>query len=184
MSQPLDFSSGARKPVAPPPPNRKGSRRPSRPAPAGGAGKKRALILLALLVLVVGGGYLAFVVFDVFGRDDGRGTAAGDARFCQLVGQLDQVSLSTGAASSTGTYDGPPEKIKAALDQMGSALQDLRSVAPKPVSRDQGVVVDALKQAAGGNSSRVKAPDFTQASQRIHAYAGSHCPRSTGGDDG
>ena len=127
---------------------------------------------------------MAVVVFDVFGSGSGRGTAAGDARFCQLVGQLDEVSLSTGAASSTGTYDGPPEKIKAALDQMGSSLQRLRSVAPEAVSRDQAVVVDALEEAAGGSSSRVREPDFTQASQRIHAYAGSRCPRVAGSDEG
>lgn len=175
MSQPLDFSSGARKP-APPQTNRG---RPPRPS-GGPAGKKRLLTILALVVLLLGGGYVAVVVFDVFGREDD--TLTGATRYCVLAGQLDQVSLTTGAASSTGIYDGPSEKVKAAVGQMGTGLQDLRRLAPTAVNHDQGVVLDALKKAAAGDSTQVRTPAFAEAAARVRAFTASHCGGGGAGD--
>ena len=180
MSQPLDFSSGARKPTPPP---QTGKKRPAGPASKGPGGKKRALIILLLLVLLVGG-YLAVTTFNLFGFGSSEETLTRDNRYCQLLSQLDQVALSTGAASAGGSFDGPPEKVKAAVAEMGSALGELRSVAPPEVSRDQGVVVDALRKAAAGDPSRVRAPDFAQAMQRIRTFAPSVCPSVVGSTDG
>jgi len=181
VSQPLDFSSGARKPAPPP---QTGKRRPVGRSSKGPGGKKRALVILLLIVLLVGGGYLAATAFNLFGLGSSEETLTRDNRYCQLLSQLDQVALSTGATSAGGSYDGPPEKVKAAVAEMGSALGELRSVAPSAVSRDQGIVVDALKKAAAGDPSRVSGPGFAEAMQRIRAFAPSVCSTVVGSTDG
>lgn len=178
MSQPLDFSSGARRPAPPP---QTGDGRSAGPSSTGPNKKKRALIVLALLILIAGGGYVAI---RVFGGDSAKPSVGSDARYCQLVSQLDQVSLNTGAASSPGTYDGPPSKVKAAVDQMGTTLPELRRVAPRTVRREQGTVIDALEQAAAGDPGGVKAPTFAQATMQIRAFVASRCSGGSGSNDG
>lgn len=171
MTQPLDFSSVGRKPAAQPLQKPSGRRK-------GGGGPTRLLLLTAI---VAGAAFLAVVVFDVFG-DDGRGMPPGSARYCELAGELGRVSLETGAASAPGVYDGPSEKIKVAVDQMGNTLKELRSVAPALVRDDVASVNNALARAAAGDVSAVKDPSFAATALRTSRYSLSSCSRGNGSE--
>lgn len=161
MTQPLDFSSGAKKPVVPPPNKaRRGSTR-----------KKRGLVL-AVGILVVAT-LVAVVVLDVFGDDSGG--EAGFARYCQLSADVYEVAQRTGAASAPGAYDGTTEALKAAALQLGDTLDELRSVAPAAVGADVDVMVDALEQAAGGDANAVKEGGFALSAERESRHRSQSC---------
>lgn len=144
--------------------------------------RRRPVVLVVLAVLAAA--FVAVVVFDVFGDDSDNAAPVEVARFCQLGDQLDQVSLFTGAASAPGVYDGPPEKIKAAVDQMGPALEELRSLAPKPVGGDVDAFTDAIKEAATGDPSAVTASGFAESVRRLSSYRTRNCGAGVGSGDG
>ena len=181
MSQFLDYSAGAHKSEPPP---QKAPGRPPRRTPGRSwkdrAPKKQGLVILLAAVLVAA----AVVVFILTSSDSGKATAATSARYCDLASQLDQVSSSTGAGSAPGVYDGPPGKIKTAVAEMGATLQELRTVAPGPIRHDVGVVVDAMKRAAAGDTSGVKTPGFAKSRQRISSYRAGHCQSGGGSGEG
>lgn len=168
MTQPLDFSGAGRKQAAPPLP-------PRQPP---GARRARSLTL-AVGVLVVAA-VLAVVAFDLYRSDSG--SDADVARYCRLSGELDEVSARTGAASAPAAYDGTPEQIKAAVAEMGKGLGELRTVAPKAVRADVGVVTDALERAAAGNANAVKEPGFTASALRASLDRSTNCGGGSGGD--
>ena len=188
MSQFLDFSSGARK-NEPPPPQKKAPGRPPRRPSGRNPGrswkdrvpKRQGLLIIALAAAVV---LAAVVVFKFTSHNSGKSAAAASARYCVLAGQFEQVSLRTGAASAPGVYDGPPQKMKIVVGQMGGTLQELRSVAPKAVRHDEGVVIDAVKRAAGGDLSRVKAPGFATTAKRVSTYPAQYCSAGAGSGEG
>lgn len=170
MNQPLDFSR-SKKPVAAPP-------APAQREPKG----RRTAVVLAAAAAVLAIGYLAVTLFDR-GKDPAK-HAVETAQYCQLVLQLEQVSVATGAASAAGVYDGPPEKVKAAVDQMGGTLQQLGSLAPEAVQADVGEVTDALRRAAGGDAGALKKGGFTTALQRMNAHRTATCSAGAGDGDG
>jgi hypothetical protein len=174
MSQPLDFSAGGRKPAAAPP-----QQAPRRRGP----GAKKGRLLLALVALLAAAGFLAVVVFDVFAEEDTTGAALDHQRYCQLARELDQVSVGTGAASAAGVYDGDAEKIKAAVDQMGPTLAELRSVAPPPVDDDVAAVTRGLERAGDGDAGAVQGPTFREAALRASRYHLTNCSSGASGGD-
>jgi len=131
---------------------------------------RTVVVTVAVLALAGTGGFL------LFGRGRSqRSDAASSARYCQLAGQLDQVSVGSGAASASGVYDGTADKFRLAVGQMGDSLNEFKIVAPQAVKHDTGVVVEALRRAALGDPSRVNDPAFTRTAQRLDTYRSTHC---------
>jgi hypothetical protein len=172
MNQPLDFSSGARRTPPATPPTSKGKR----------PGARRLLIILAAIALVGAAAFVAVKVLDVGGDSDDDALTL--ARYCQLATQLDQVSMATGAASAPGIYDGTPDEIKAALDQMGATTAELRSTAPGDVKGDIRSIVDALERAASGDSGVARSASFTEATKRLRSQRDANCSTGAGSGDG
>ena len=178
MTEPIDLSKVGAKPPAQPP--RAGRRRPPRRP----AARRPLLVALALVVAVAA----AVVVLDPFGGDDADdGSAASVARataYCDAVAEVDRISRETGAATAPGVYDGPPEAIRAFVDQAAGPLADLRSEAPAPVRQDVDKVVEGLDAGAGGDAEALRDAEFTAAAVRMSLNRLSECGGSTGTSEG
>lgn len=174
MTEPLDFTSvGAPKSAAPPPKPVKRRRR----------GSKGPVLAVVAVVAVAA---LAFAVFGGDDGDDGSGLSAGAVRdltrYCQLAAEFDQVLASTGAASGSGTTDGAPETVKAAVDEFGAKFEELRSVAPEQIGDDVDEIAGAITAAAAGDADAAGSPAVMAATQRVHSFRAGSCGNPGVGD--
>jgi hypothetical protein len=136
-----------------------------------------------VVVALAGAALLAVVVFDVFDGGGEEQPIAG-SRYCELARELDRVSRSTGAASSAGVYSGPPANARSAVDEMGGTLEELRSLAPKPVRADVVAVTDALRRAGSGDANAMSDPEVTAAAERVSRHRTASCSTGSGVSDG
>ena len=103
-------------------------------------------------------------------------------RFCALVIQLDDTALATGASSTPGAYDGPPDAASRLVDQMGATLDEMETTAPSELRDDVEAVVDGLRRVPDGSPDALQSQTFSQANQRVQGFRQRSCP--SGGGEG
>jgi hypothetical protein len=173
MTEPLDFSHmGRDKATAPPPPA------PKRRRARGGMPKS----LIVIVALVVAVGVAAVLIIRSRDDDSGKAAAAHQAQYCQSSMEFDLLASTTGAASASGTFDGPPPALAAFVSQTKSIVSDMKSVAPDNVDSDLDTVVAALTAASKGDRAALESPSFKAARDGLIGYKGTACP--SGGESG
>jgi hypothetical protein len=181
MTEPLDFTSAGRQRAGqqtqpPPRPALKKQKRQKNLDPWWKSTK--ALVALAVIVVVV----IGFLVVRSRGGDSAKAAAQKQADSCQVSRQFDLVASTTGAASASGTFDGPPPAMAKFVSESKSIVSKMKSLAPATVQSDLDIVVAAASKAAQGDRSALDSPAFTTAHNGLLTYQGGACP--SGGDSG
>lgn len=154
--KPLDFSK-PRVPVPLPSPPRRRKRRTN-----------LVVVVLVLVLGLVGVGVLIKARANQTNKLAAPGVQAVDPAYCRLSGML--VSLLVGAGIQLdGTVPGSVrgDAMAEVLNQMGGEMDELVSRAPETVRGAAATVVEAVRQAAGGDLSKLQAPAFTLAEQQV-----------------
>lgn len=135
--------------------------------------------LWIFILLVLAGAAAAYLLIDR--NKGGENTvsieeAGASARFCDLGRQLDQIALSTGAASQPGAFDGPPEAVGQLLTEFEPRVPEFRESAPREVEGDVGSVISSLERARDGDAQVLASNEFRRANDNVHAYLSRSCP--------
>jgi hypothetical protein len=170
MTEPLDFSNMGRKAATPPPPANQ------RKAKGFDPWWKSTKVLVALVVAVVVIG--AVVIVRSRGGTSAQTKAANQANYCQLSRQFDQLASSTGAASVSGAFEGPPAAMTEFVNQARPVVSQMKSLAASDVRDDLDAVMSGLAKAGKGDAAAVSSPSFAAARQGLQVAQG-NCSASS-----
>jgi hypothetical protein len=198
MTEPLDFTKTGRDranpPSAPPPtqkaPTQKASKqkapkqsrapRTSSSTLDSWSTSKKAVVAAVIVVVLVG----IFLVLRSRGGGTSAATKAADAATsCQLIQQFDLLAASSGAASASGTFEGPAPAMAAFAVQAKPIVSQLKSL-DSVVGENLDTVMAAAEKAGTGDRAGLASPGFATARQGLLAFQGRSCQTGVESGDG